>query len=104
MLAALEWSHAEEKRLSAVVEPFDTLAKKLEAGEPLDDISDEMLEHGVAALRSAAEAQLRHARLLSLILAAMPQWDRRRGMTLGDALRRFWPTPLEKPDQHQVRR
>lgn len=92
VLAAFSWSRAECERLESEIEPAQALAIAAEEGH-LDMLAgktrDELRAAGTL-LRTAGEAMQRHARLLSLIQVAMPQWQRHDDKGLRDAVRRYW--------------
>jgi hypothetical protein len=93
VIAALEWNQGEIDRLEVDAAPVRWMGEAIEAGrtDRLAEVAKDELLAAVAVLRALATAQMRHARLLSLVAVAIPQWRRHRGMGLSDALKRFWP-------------
>ena len=91
VLLAMNWSLAEADRLSIEAEPARQLAIAIEEGRAEEiGSTHEQIKDSAAILRRAGEAMESDARLLSLVASAMPQW-RGSGLTLVQALRRYWP-------------
>lgn len=94
VVQAAQWQHDEMERLVRIAEPWDQIAEDLGRGiEP--DIGPDRVKEGVAALRASAAAVEKNARLMQLILAAMPQWPGS-GVNFGAAVRRYWPRRDDK--------
>lgn len=93
VLVAFAWSRAEAERLEREVESARALAIAVEEGrlEALAGKTHSELEAAGMSLRTAGEAMQRHAQLLSLIQAALPQWQEHNDKGLRKAIRRYWP-------------
>jgi hypothetical protein len=93
VLAAVQWSADEAERLQREAEPARLLGIALQEGrhEELESKTREEVRTAIAVLRKAGEAMHRHAHLMSLVHATMRQWRKHDGMTIRDALRRYWP-------------
>lgn len=94
VMAAVEWSVAETKRLDRAAEPARELviaARKEGRGEMSLGKTRADLTATSAPILAAMEATNRHVRLLSLIQAAIPQWQERNDSGLRSALGRRFP-------------
>ena len=94
VMAAVEWSVAETKRLNRAAEPARELViavRKEGRGDMLKGEASDELTAAVESIREAMEATNRHVRLLSLIQDAIPQWQERNDSGLRSALGRRFP-------------
>jgi ribosomal protein S8 len=92
VLAAIKWHVSEGNRLEREAAPFTEMAQIVEAGgNLLVETSERIMDEAVAALRQAGEAQEKAHRLMVLVRANIPQWQRHPGLSLDAALHRFWP-------------
>jgi hypothetical protein len=94
VLAALEWHQAEGDRLvaefAAIEADVDAAGATVEGGKA-DAIAVDTLERGAAAAERAVEVTEQTERLLRLVMAAIPQWQRHKDMALQEGVRRYWP-------------
>jgi hypothetical protein len=92
LVQVLKWSQAEADRLDFAAESATRIAKAVEQGRT-DEVAHLTLgefKAAALALRQAGDASERHAQLLSLVRAQIPQW-RGSGVLMGEALRKWWP-------------
>jgi hypothetical protein len=96
VIAAVEWSAGVAERLACEAMPAEELIVAVQAGhgELLNSKTRQELEAGIAALDAASKAIGRHAHLLKLIRAAVPQWQEQTKRRLHEAVRRYWPRPV----------
>jgi hypothetical protein len=92
VLLALEWSGAEAERLNREAELARSIAEALEDGrtEKLAHLGKHDIDAAISLLCQAGEAMVSDARLMSLVMSAIPQW-RGSKMSLGQGLLRYWP-------------
>jgi hypothetical protein len=92
VLLALNWSGAEAEQLDREAEPARLIAEALEDGrsEEIARLGQYDIDAAISLLRQAGEAMERDARLMSLVVSAIPQW-RGSKMSLREGLRRYWP-------------
>ena len=91
VIAAINWHQDEAARLARAAEPLIATAKirRVDGGLP-DGVTTVQLDGAVATMRGAGEAALKSARLLELVCTCIPAWGWHPGMTMGEAVRRFW--------------
>jgi hypothetical protein len=93
VLQAIEWHEDEADTLAdelAAMEDERAAARAtLQSGK--DAAALETLHRGIAAARKSGKAAERSARLMTLVAANIPQWERHPGLKLSEALRRYWP-------------
>jgi hypothetical protein len=90
VIAAIEWSAIETERLEREAVPASALIAAIEEGCE-KEIATADIKAAAAAVRAAGNAMNRHATLLSLVHAAMPQWRGQKTLGLYQAIRRYWP-------------
>lgn len=92
VLQALKWSQAEADRLDIAAELARRIAKAVKQGrtDEVAHLTREEFKAAGLALRQAVDACERHAQLLSLVSAQIPQW-RGSDVLIGAALRKWWP-------------